>query len=181
MGFLSSIRQRWLKNWSYAKVGFVFAMIVVFMLHHAEFGPNDHQEDAPYYTFGLNPLVKHLIHSVRYNSFKRIKTVNKNIDESFLSLDCMRWLMRWVIFGLLTFTYESSVFHLEERNCWFTLNLMLRLPFYCHRTVQLRIVLMKIQSSLKDWHIFSTSKNPKNCRRKCVNLWSVNLWETTVY
>ena len=56
----------------------------------------------------------------------------------------MRWLMRWVIFGLLTFTYESSVFHLEERNCWFTLKLMLRLPFYCNRTIQLRIVLMKI-------------------------------------
>ena len=38
----------------------VFPVVVVSMLPHAEFGPNDHQEDAPYFTFGLNPLVKYM-------------------------------------------------------------------------------------------------------------------------
>ena len=45
---------------------------------------NYHQVDADYFTFGLNPLDKiHVIYSVRYNLLKRIKTENKNIDESF--------------------------------------------------------------------------------------------------
>ena len=66
------------------KVGCIFPMVVVSILPQAEFGPNDHQEDAPYFTFGLNPLDKiHVIYSVRYNLLNRIKTVNKNIDESF--------------------------------------------------------------------------------------------------
>ena len=33
-----------------AKVGCVFPMVVVSILPHAEFGPNDHREDAPHFT-----------------------------------------------------------------------------------------------------------------------------------
>lgn len=31
------------------KVGCVFAMVIVSILPHAEFGPNKHQEDGPYF------------------------------------------------------------------------------------------------------------------------------------
>ena len=34
------------------KVGYMFAMVVVFMLPHMEFGLNDHREDAPHFTKG---------------------------------------------------------------------------------------------------------------------------------
>ena len=33
------------------KVGCVSPMIIVSILHHAEFGPNDHREDAPHFIF----------------------------------------------------------------------------------------------------------------------------------
>ena len=33
-----------------SKVGCVFPMVVVSILPHAEFGPNDHREDAPHFT-----------------------------------------------------------------------------------------------------------------------------------
>ena len=32
------------------KVGYVFPMVVVSILSHVEFGPNDHREDAPLFT-----------------------------------------------------------------------------------------------------------------------------------
>ena len=31
------------------KVGCVFPMVIVSILPHAEFGPNDHREDAPHF------------------------------------------------------------------------------------------------------------------------------------
>ena len=35
------------------KVGCVFSMVVVSILPHAEFGPNDHQKDAPHFNILL--------------------------------------------------------------------------------------------------------------------------------
>ena len=35
------------------KVGCVFSMVIVSILPHAEFGPNDHREDAPYFRIGV--------------------------------------------------------------------------------------------------------------------------------
>ena len=36
------------------KVGRVFPMVVVSILPHAEFGPNDHREDAPHFITELD-------------------------------------------------------------------------------------------------------------------------------
>ena len=35
------------------KVGFVFAMVVISILPHVEFGPNDHRKDVPHFSFGM--------------------------------------------------------------------------------------------------------------------------------
>ena len=34
-----------------SKVGFVFPMVIVSILPHEEFGPNDHRKDAPHVTY----------------------------------------------------------------------------------------------------------------------------------
>ena len=39
------------------KVGCVFSMVVVSILPHAEFGPNDHQKDAPHFTYKILELL----------------------------------------------------------------------------------------------------------------------------
>ena len=40
--------------WKY-KTGCVFLMVVVSLLHHVEFGPNDHREKAPHFIIGVFP------------------------------------------------------------------------------------------------------------------------------
>ena len=40
----------------YNKVGCVFQMVVVSILTHVVFGPNDHLDDAPYFTYELNVI-----------------------------------------------------------------------------------------------------------------------------
>ena len=35
--------------WFMSKVGCVFPMVIASILPHAEFGPNDHREDAPHF------------------------------------------------------------------------------------------------------------------------------------
>ena len=44
----------WFDAFLSCKVGCVFLMVVVFILHKAKFRPNDHREDAPHFK---DPLV----------------------------------------------------------------------------------------------------------------------------
>ena len=54
----------------FSKVGYVFSMVIVSMLPRAEFGPNDHQEDAPHFTFFIQLLnYEKMVQAIRQISF----------------------------------------------------------------------------------------------------------------
>jgi len=46
------------------KVGSVFPMVVVSILLHAEFGPNDHSEDAPHFIYPISWYVFKVLHAI---------------------------------------------------------------------------------------------------------------------
>ena len=58
-----------------------FPMVVVSILPHAEFGPNDHREDAPHFTYVQKPISRIPIENLDF-SLTKIFSISRMSIES---------------------------------------------------------------------------------------------------
>ena len=94
--------------WKY-KVGCVFLMVVVSLLHHVEFGPNDHREYAPHFRR----------HQIRFNfciPIRRIWIFNvMAMDGKCVHLEWRSTYINWnsckYIYHLANFRGKGDIFH----------------------------------------------------------------------
>ena len=91
-------------NWKYNKVGCVFPMIAVSILSHAEFGQNDHREDALHISFSC----WNRIHSeLRYLWWKFCLLVMTGAKLMFAIL--FSFLLHWSLFSLQVSFIKTSL------------------------------------------------------------------------
>ena len=74
------IRFRIISHFGLTKEGCIFTMGVVSKLPHAEFGPNDHQKDAPQFS-EFHRCLRVVGQRIFHNLWQRLNLENQKLDE----------------------------------------------------------------------------------------------------
>ena len=107
------------------KVGCVFPMVVVYILPHGEFGPNDHGPDTPHFTWIMSLLVSNSVsENFWIHKFRRILRENTVLRAvNWLCLVKMIYLYfiiyglnRWILVIVLFQYFNTTLIILQSLN-----------------------------------------------------------------